>query len=108
MFETAKIPDGYEIVDYRSPKANELFLDSVSLEVICNPVGYGSSRRLIVRKIKKYREPILPADAYKTCEFSDCGNLWSTHTLLGYTGEVHPWRTAGLLYYRYARIEVEE
>jgi hypothetical protein len=34
----------------------------------------------------EYREPVLPADAGKECEFSDDGNAWTEGKLRGYTG----------------------
>jgi len=34
----------------------------------------------------EYREPVLPADAGKECEFSDDGNAWTEGELRGYAG----------------------
>jgi hypothetical protein len=47
--------------------------------------GPGPSRRkYLVIQEKKYREPVLPADAGKACEFSYNGENWGCGQLFGF------------------------
>jgi hypothetical protein len=56
----------------------------------------------------EYREPVLPADAGKVCEFSDDGETWQTATLMGFSsdGERAPWESENCLW-DHARIKKE-
>jgi len=53
--------------------------------------------KLILRKVKRYREPSLPADYGKECEVSDDGKKWVTAKLQGFakncTGDSYPWKS---------------
>jgi len=58
----------------------------------------------------EYREPVLPGDAGKVCEFSDDGNDWTEGKLRGYAG--HLWQSVssevvGEQYWDRARIKKE-
>ena len=54
----------------------------------------------------EYRQPVLPWDAGKQCEFSDDGEEWQTETLVGFSSsdEKAPWESENCLW-EYARIE---
>jgi len=60
---------------------------------------------------RKYREPVLPQDWGKWCEFSDDGDKWLQDRLMGYganlTSKCFPWVSTGSTY-NFARIEVTE
>jgi hypothetical protein len=61
---------------------------------------------------KKYREPILPPDYEKECEFSDDGKRWVKGLLVGWSKledvDEFTWINASGCGYKYARIEVAE
>jgi hypothetical protein len=68
---------------------------------------------------KKYREPVLPADWGRECEFSNDKETWTKGTLAGYLSyflSMNRWygrfeRESGAQYssqYNFARIEVSE
>ena len=53
----------------------------------------------------EYREPVLPGDAGKACEFSLDGNEWVTDTLIGFSlHEMAPWESKECLW-EHARIK---
>lgn len=59
----------------------------------------------------EYREPNLPDDWGKQCEFSEDGKTWTSSKLLGYckiNDSDHVSWSDGLEYYRHARIAVEQ
>ena len=60
---------------------------------------------------KTYREPVLPADWGKECEFRDDGKEWITEKLQGYdkdgNHDLITWVSENE-YWGYARIEVTE
>ena len=53
----------------------------------------------------EYREPVLPGDAGKQCEFSDDGDFWTAGKLFAWmdTGGF-PWRSTSGNHWRFARI----
>ena len=77
-----EVPDGYEIDGYRSPRANELFLN---LDGDWMYSDIDSKRKFFVlRKLPQYRDPVLPADWGKPARFSDDGKEWVEDKVGGY------------------------
>jgi hypothetical protein len=60
---------------------------------------------------KKYREPVLPQDWGKWCEFSDDGVEWLQDKLMGYganfSNKTFPWLST-VAAHSFARIEVPQ
>ena len=82
--------------------------------VVCAPSWFamiGDVPELPVME-KEYREPVLPGDYGKECEFSDDGVTWVYSTLIGWCKEqeddVLTWINWGGSGYTHARIEVKE
>jgi hypothetical protein len=102
------IPDGYEATgEFRYPVNGELYL-------YCGTVAKSDGvhpERLILRKVKRYREPTLPADYGKECEFSNSDGEWSKGVLIGYRKndcqDLIPW-SGGEDYYCHCRIACDE
>lgn len=67
-----------------------------------------SKTAVIYEKIKQYREPVLPADACKECEFSSDEKTWSRGILLGYLHHVFGWKSFNSNNWKFARIEVTD
>jgi hypothetical protein len=68
--------------------------------------------QVVLVPAKKYREPVLPQDYGKECEFSDDGEHWVYSTLIGWCKEeeddVLTWINWGGSGYTHARIEVTD
>jgi hypothetical protein len=106
------IPDGWEPVRVDYAEAGDWYL------CIDGPRQSFSKLRsvpfLIIKKIKKYRNPSLPDDFGVVAEFSNDEVNWVKSNLLGwlytstcYQKDYSPWRAAGD-YYQHCRIEVED
>jgi hypothetical protein len=81
ILRDVEIPDGYEPTgEYRSPVVNEPFLYDGNVISAHNH----STKRLILRKIPQWRDPVLPADAGKRARFSDEGSWWEDGECWGY------------------------
>jgi hypothetical protein len=104
-------PDGWVFDGYRLAKSNDL----VFVDECWQHWGLYNSRQRypIAVKVKQYREPVLPADWGKECEFSNNGMIWDPGQLSGYVlcldGEDNlPWKADDTRYYQSCRIEVSE
>jgi hypothetical protein len=82
--------------------------------VVCAPSWFamiGDVPELPVME-KKYREPVLPQDWGKECEFSDFGEYWVWSGLVGWCkdheGVNSNWVADSGLWYKHARIEVPQ
>ena len=53
----------------------------------------------------EYREPVLPADACKECQFSDDGIEWRSGWLNGWVHRSHQWISHSGGHWRHARIK---
>jgi len=107
------IPDGWEFVRYGVPEVGESYLGVSHRHVyLREPDSPVSSKYFIVKKVKQYREPVLPADCGKECEFSDDGVNWAVGILQGYVKYAAeddiPWKTRGHSYGKYCRIACDE
>jgi hypothetical protein len=56
---------------------------------------------------KQYREPKLPDDAGKQCEFSDDGKDWTASALTGFNDGIRPWSSL-VRRWKLSRIEVTQ
>lgn len=105
------VPDGYELTgEYRRPNEGDVYLSGSGGINIC--AGDGDFNRLIMRRVKQYREPVLPADYGKQCEFSDAGKTWVMDNL-GWWHPTSGWRSLDRSlddhgeYWNHCRIEKE-
>ena len=102
--------DGYEATgEYTNAADGDWYLDHMN-RVRCWSGQKSQCRYIILRRVKQYREPVLPADWGKTCEFSYGGERWTRDRLIGYEkgseADEEVWQ-AEAMYYRYCRIEKE-
>ena len=96
--------EGFEpTCEYRPPRCGEFYLDSVG--AVRSTINFTSSR-LILRRVKQYREPVLPADYGKQCEFSDDGEQWCIEGV-SWWHPVSGWMSCGGEYWKHCRIEKE-
>lgn len=101
------VPEGYEATgEFRQPRKGEFILRSGSAIEAMTDNEF--SEGIILRKVKRYREPVLPADLGKVCEFSDNETHWFEGNLIGLitTDYGIRWQRAVGLYQR-CRIEVD-
>jgi hypothetical protein len=99
------VPDGYEVAEYRKPQLGESYLCGRGEINICH--GEGDFNRLILRRVKQYREPVLPSDKFASSEFSDDEKNWVCSYLKGVVlDEEFPWKS-GCGSFRFCRIEKE-
>jgi hypothetical protein len=100
-------PDGWVFDGFRKAKAGEMafcyeeWVDCVITE--------SSERHPIAVKAKQYREPVLPADEGRICEFCDDDKNWHQ----GFIAELDGyrkgwWLTDDGVEYEHCRIEVSE
>jgi hypothetical protein len=109
------LPEGeWSHAEVRKPKKGDWFLheDWGSLKWEKMTSNIFPCPRLVLVPAKKYREPILPPDYEKECEFSNDGVEWVQSTLTGWVREEEEdnfnwlnWNGCG---YEHARIEVKE
>lgn len=102
------VPDGWEATgEFRAPVVGEFHAQHG--KAISVNINFATPR-IILRRVKQYREPVLPADYGKQCEFSDDEVNWHTYNLHGFwhaiPGEPICWR-GGFSWYKYCRIEKE-
>jgi hypothetical protein len=119
-------PGEWSHCEYRAAKPGEFALLQEKEELNWKQWEHQATSILgwvVLVPAKKYREPVLPADWAKECEFSNDKKTWTKGNLAGYllpqTGDVvsmHWWygrfeREDGAHYsaqYKFARIEVSE
>lgn len=104
-----EVPDGWEIVDYRPVRPEEKFLNPDCKVRTWDFVSESRYSTFILRKIPKYREPVLPADWGKAARFSYDGNEWVEGRLASYAAhyadDKHRWGSAGNPYwYAYCQV----
>lgn len=105
------VPDGYEATgEFRVPSSR------ADLYYFEGMVGHGDpgrlAERVILRRVKQYREPVLPADAWKTCEFSDNETNWFSGLLNAWVcsdmkNDGKNWNMVGHGFFKHCRIEKE-
>jgi hypothetical protein len=106
-------PEGWKVVDLRQPKRGEHILLMEEGCPIAEQARYDWIRTpvVILERIKKYREPKLPDDFGKECEFSHDGVEWAKSKLEGwlscYASERLPWSCEKGCF-EYCRIEVTD
>jgi hypothetical protein len=104
------IPKSARIV-FRKVKQNETYFDGERWNTWLSS-GESAQKYLVIQE-KKYREPVLPADAGEICEVSYDNTEWFFTTLEGYkrggNGE-HFWLTSKTTNeaFPYCRIEVKK
>lgn len=76
------VPAGYEVCKIAPPRAGDVYLNKHYQPEMAE--SSWEIPRIILRRVKQYREPVLPADYGKECEFSDDGKNWERHPLLGF------------------------
>ena len=64
-------------------------------------------RRKIEPPKDEYREPVLPGDACKECQFSDDGIEWRSGWLNGWVHRSHQWISHSGGHWRHCRIKVD-
>ena len=103
------VPEGWEVVRFGCANPGEwYFYRGLTVwqtqNVTVAPV-------FIVRKVKQYREPVLPADYGKQAEFSSNRIDWEANELTGWLRyhqeDLCSWSNQGDEWYPYCRIEVE-
>lgn len=104
-----EVTEGYEVIDFRPPLNDELFLSDSDFKTVLRATYDFTTPKFILRKVKRYREPVLPADLGKVCEFSDNETHWFEGNLIGLitTDYGIRWQRAVGLYQR-CRIEVAD
>lgn len=77
------VPDGWEATgEFRAPVVGEFHAQHGK----AIPVNINfATPRIILRRVKQYREPVLPADAGKKVEFNDNGAAWFSRDLAGWS-----------------------
>lgn len=82
ILRDVEIPDGYEPTgEYRKSKPEEWFL-AINKTSATQSLNGSDVNLIILRKIKTWRDPVLPADAGKKCRVSFSGQLWSERVIL--------------------------
>lgn len=103
------VPDGYEATgEFRTPvNSQDIFLLDAHGSIRTGGHYWGVPR-IILRRVKQYREPVLPADYGKQCEFSDDGKTWVMDNL-GWWHPTSGWRSIDDHgeYWNHCRIEKE-
>lgn len=79
-----EVLQGYEVIDFRPPLNDELFLSDQDFKTVLRANVDFTTPKFILRKVKRYREPVLPADAHSECEVSDDLHDWFSGVLLGF------------------------
>lgn len=104
------VPEGFEPTgEFRVPLVGETYLYD-GKAIVCESVG--KIEFFILRKIKRYREPVLPADAGKKVEARDCDQAWKSVELRGWRSEKFNWICFvdgyGDVAFKHCRIEVTD
>jgi hypothetical protein len=115
------LPDGeWDYVGVKQAEKGEWYCRSFAekewLPWVCDTMTF--NKYFCIRPVK-YREPVLPADWGRECEFSNDKETWTKGTLAGYLSyffSMNRWygrfeRECGAQYssqYNFARIEVSE
>jgi len=105
-------PEGWVFDGFRFVFCGEKYFNGVKWEPWIATVP-SNGKYLVAVKAKQYREPILPADAGRDCEFSYNGKDWKTYKLLGFMGlssndPERVWVDTQEVEFNYCRIEMEE
>jgi hypothetical protein len=104
------VPEGWEVVGQRSPRIGDYFLSECSGPLVLANMDFVTNR-IVLRKVKQYREPVLPADYGKQAEFSSNRIDWEANELTGWLRyhqeDLCSWSNQGDEWYPYCRIEVE-
>jgi len=107
--EIPKLPKGCELVSYRKPKQGDWYLDNGKWTQ--SHIDFQKQFVIVAERSKQYREPVLPEDYGKQCEFSDDGETWEVSALEGFVkfvkDAVAPW-CASSSFHKFCRIEVTE
>ncbi len=108
------IPEGWEFVRCGSVSKGDFYLaiDGGPQQATTNY----ENGCIIIRRVKKYRTPTLPADLWKECEFSnnkDFNPVSCVSYVRGYvvsnTGDLFPWVPAkSCCCFQYCRIEIKD
>jgi hypothetical protein len=110
--EIPKPPDGWVFDGFRMVLFGEQYFNGAKwVDWVCT--GASNGKYLVAVKAKQYREPVLPADWGKGCEFSSNGMIWDPGKLSGYVSFLNvkdsvPWMADNNRYYQHCRIEVSE
>ncbi len=80
-----EIPEGFQPVRFGFPEPGEMFIRACGLigQVGVDEPVFGAPR-LIVRRVKQYRDPVLPADYGKKAMVSNDGKEWLEAKLVGW------------------------
>jgi hypothetical protein len=107
-------PEGWKVVAFRQIKPGEWYLSYISaMPQQWKATHVSQGMVFILERIKTYREPVLPADYGKVCEFSYDGKCWIEGKLGGYcladwSITQFRWRNNNGTAYRHCRIEVTD
>jgi hypothetical protein len=103
------IPEGWEFVRTGSMVRGEFYL-GIESNPVCAMDNYANGC-IVIRRVVEYREPVLPADAHKKCEFSRDGVNWSSGILNAWVssdrGDKCNWNCQGIGFHEHCRIEKE-
>lgn len=100
-----------EPIAFRQPLLSELFIGSNGVVLECTFEPHYSNPRppkIILRKVKTYREPVLPADYGKNARFRDSEiGPWSEGILTGFVGpnSGHPWVNGTRISWKYCEVQ---
>lgn len=98
------IPDGYEPVRFGVPADDEEFMNCGLIQVASR--HYPCQAYLVLRKVKRWRQPVLPDDAGKVCRYSDDNENWSMGCRLhGWDRSDLPWIIHTGSRYKYCEVE---
>ena len=73
--------------------------------VFARPVAEEPAKEPVEPPQPEYREPVLPADFCKPCEFSITGKDWYESLLAGFQAHRNPWISSDQGRWNYARIK---
>ena len=107
------IPDGWEFDRYGVPNVGENYLGMCYGDIhLRQPSDSLVSKYFVIRKIKQWRDPVLPADFGKEARFSDNGKKWNTGELAGWFKEDADddmvWVSKSIHGYRFCQVCDEE
>jgi hypothetical protein len=90
------------------PKEGELYISTQGNKVVVADINYQHNSQLIIRKVKRWRVPVLPADWGKLCRYRDnkIVEWYEGATLRGWDGgRGDPWLVGTGIAYRYCEVE---
>lgn len=113
------VPEGWQVVRYGPVRQGQHYLSESGAGLVVVRMAEVDLTRLtlfVVEKAKRYREPVLPADVGKECEFSDVGFDNPLHVV---SGSLAGWMRAPFLWqascgadhkesFKLARIEIKD